>query len=99
MSRPRAPGRATTPAASTPTASTPLLTLKAAATHFDVHPRTIRRWIDAGDLAAVRIGTVVRIRSADLDAFIAAHLQQVRSVASSVAPLRPNKSFKSKARE
>ncbi|MFN8721387.1 MAG: helix-turn-helix domain-containing protein [Rhodospirillales bacterium] len=96
MNRPRAPRRATTPATSTPTASTPLLTLKAAAAHFDVHPRTVRRWIEAGDLAAVRIGSVVRIRSADLDAFISAHLQQARPVTSSATPRRPNKSVKSK---
>ncbi len=96
MSRPRDPGRATPPAASAPTASAPLLTLQAAAAHLDVHPRTIRRWVDGGELAAVRIGSVVRIRPADLDAFISAHLQQARSVTSSVAPRRPNKSFKSK---
>lgn len=96
MSRPRAPGRATTPANSTATASAPLMTPQAAAAHLDVHPRTIRRWIEAGDLAAVRIGSVVRIRPADLDAFISAHLQQARPVTSSATPRRPNKSVKSK---
>jgi excisionase family DNA binding protein len=99
VSRPRALGRATSPATSTPTASTPLLTLKAVAAHLEVHQRTIRRWIEAGDLAAVRIGSVVRIRPADLDAFISAHLQQVRPVTSSVTPRRLNKSVKSKVRE
>ncbi len=99
MSRPRAPGRATPPSNSTPTASAPLLTPQAVAAHLDVHQRTIRRWIEAGDLAAVRIGTVVRIRPADLNAFISAHLQQARPVASSVTPRRPNKSGKLKVRE
>ena len=70
--------------------------LQAVAALLGVHLRTIRRWIDAGDLAAVLIGTVVRIRSADLDAFILVHLQPAPRPTSSGARGKPNKSCKSK---
>ena len=38
-----------------------------------VVPRTVRRWIDDGLLIAHRIGRVVRVAGADLQAFLAAH--------------------------
>jgi len=34
-----------------------------------VNPKTVHRWMSRGDLSAVRYGTQVRIREADLVAF------------------------------
>lgn len=47
-----------------------LFTIKQAAKHLDTSTRTIRRWIDAGDLIAHRIGRGYRISESDLLAFI-----------------------------
>ena len=58
-----------------PSAPPPLLTIDAVAERFDVDPRTVRRWIEQGDLTVVRVGSVVRITSDDLDRFIAKHRQ------------------------
>jgi len=60
------------------TAPPPLLTIDAVAERFGVDPRTVRRWIEQGDLTVVRIGSVVRITSDDLDRFIAKHRQTAR---------------------
>jgi excisionase family DNA binding protein len=38
-----------------------------------VATRTVRRWIEAGDLVAHRVGSVVRIAEGDLRAFLALH--------------------------
>jgi excisionase family DNA binding protein len=38
-----------------------------------VSSRTVRRWLQAGDLVAYRIGGVVRIAERDLNAFLALH--------------------------
>lgn len=48
-------------------------TIRAVAEMLDVSPRTVRRWIDDGDLVAHRRGGVVRIAEDDLRAFLAAH--------------------------
>jgi excisionase family DNA binding protein len=40
---------------------------------LDVSPRTVRRWIENGDLVVHRVGGVVRIAEADLRAFLALH--------------------------
>jgi excisionase family DNA binding protein len=40
---------------------------------LEVSDRTIRRWIDRGDLVAHRPGGVVRIAEEDLRAFLALH--------------------------
>jgi excisionase family DNA binding protein len=53
----------------------PLLTIDVVAERFDVNPRTVRRWIEQGDLSVVRVGSVVRITSDDLDRFIDKHRQ------------------------
>jgi excisionase family DNA binding protein len=46
-----------------------LLGITAAASYCDVDPRTIRRWIAAGSLRAVRVGPrLIKISIADLDA-------------------------------
>lgn len=43
------------------------------AQHLDVSPRTVWRWVDAGDLVAHRFGRSVRIADDDLRAFLAQH--------------------------
>lgn len=48
-----------------------LLTIETAADMLAVHPRTIRRYIAAGDLPAYRIGTRhIRVRTSDVDALL-----------------------------
>jgi len=44
----------------------------AAAAYLGVTPRTLYRFIDAGDLVAYRFGRVIRLQLTDLDAFIEA---------------------------
>ena len=51
-------------------------TIRAVAEMLDVSPRTVRRWIDDGDLVAYRRGGVVRIEDKDFRAFLAAHRDQ-----------------------
>ena len=43
----------------------------AAARHLGVSPRTLYRLIDTGRIPAYEIGRVYRVRTADLDAFLA----------------------------
>jgi excisionase family DNA binding protein len=38
-----------------------------------VSGRTVRRWIEAGDLVVYRVGGIVRIAERDLRAFLALH--------------------------
>ncbi|MCK5273632.1 MAG: helix-turn-helix domain-containing protein [Alphaproteobacteria bacterium] len=47
-----------------------LLTIKDVADILQVSDKTVRRWIDAGDLVAHRIGRQWRVSQGDLDAFI-----------------------------
>lgn len=49
-----------------------LLTYDAAASVLAVSERTVKRLVASGDLNAVRIGGGARIRTADLDAYVAA---------------------------
>ena len=49
-----------------------LLTKPEAANHLRISIRTLDRWIDAGTLPVVRLGSrSVRIRQSDIDALIA----------------------------
>lgn len=49
------------------------LTVAEIAERFKVNQQTVRNWIDAGELSAVRVGARrVRVRQSDLDAFLAA---------------------------
>jgi len=43
------------------------------AERLDVSTRTVRRWIERGDLIAHRFGAVIRIAESDLRAFLARH--------------------------
>ena len=52
------------------TALPALLIIKQAAIHLQVSSKTIRRWIDAGDLIAHRLGRQRRISETDLQTFI-----------------------------
>jgi excisionase family DNA binding protein len=47
-----------------------LLTIKDAADILRVSDKSVRRWIDAGDLVAHRIGRQWRVSQGDLEAFI-----------------------------
>jgi excisionase family DNA binding protein len=48
-------------------------TIAEVAERLCVSTRTVRRWIEAGDLIAHRPGRVVRIAESDLRAFLALH--------------------------
>ena len=52
------------------TALPALLTIKQAAEHLQVSSKTVRRWLDTGDLIAHRLGRQWRISAADLQTFI-----------------------------
>jgi excisionase family DNA binding protein len=47
-----------------------LLTVPQVAKEFQVTAQTIRNWIDAGVLPAVRLGRAFRVRSEDVDALL-----------------------------
>jgi excisionase family DNA binding protein len=47
-----------------------LLTVPQVAEEFQVTAQTIRNWIDAGVLPAVRVGRAFRVRSEDVDALL-----------------------------
>jgi excisionase family DNA binding protein len=48
-------------------------TIAEVAERLHVAPRTVRRWIQAGDLVVHRVGGVVRISEDDLRTFLALH--------------------------
>jgi len=48
------------------------LSTKEAARRLGVTPRTLYRFVDAGDLVAYRMGRVIRLQQSDVDAFIEA---------------------------
>ena len=58
-----------------PTPPEPLLNIKEVAALCRVSEKTVRRWIDAKDLAAAKLGAQWRIRPRDLDLFIREHLE------------------------
>ena len=47
-----------------------LLTIDQTAKHLQVSTKTVRRWIEAGELVAHRFGRQWRISESDLQAFI-----------------------------
>ncbi|MFP5320704.1 MAG: helix-turn-helix domain-containing protein [Acidimicrobiia bacterium] len=51
-------------------ASVEWLSTADAAKALGITPRTLYRFIDAGDLPAYRFGRVIRVKQADVDAFI-----------------------------
>ena len=48
------------------------LNTKEAARRLGITPRTLYRFVDSGDLAAYRFGRVLRLKKADIDAYIEA---------------------------
>ena len=61
------------PSLLTPRRSGQLWTVEQVAERCSVSPRTTRRWIQAGELRAHRLGHLVRVSEEDLAAFLAAH--------------------------
>ncbi len=55
---------------------TRLLTVPEVAQELAIHPKTVRRLVARGELAAVKIGAAVRVRPADVDAFVDEHRVQ-----------------------
>ncbi len=47
-----------------------LLTVNGVASYFDVHPRSVRRWIAAGRIPVIRLGRTIRVAKDDLRAYI-----------------------------
>jgi excisionase family DNA binding protein len=58
-----------------PELSQPLLTIKQVALHCGVSEKTVRRWIDARELPAAKLGNQWRIRPRDVDLFIKDRLE------------------------
>ncbi len=55
------------------TSATMMLKPDEIAERMGVSKRTVLRWIERGDLAAYRVGSVTRIRTEDFDAFLRQH--------------------------
>ena len=47
-----------------------MLSIRAVADHLDVSTKTIRRWIDRGELLAFKVGSQWRIHPEDLERFL-----------------------------
>ncbi len=60
----------------TPAALERLLTIPEAAELLHVSIKTIRRWIESGDLAAAKLGMQWRIRPQDVARFVRDRLQR-----------------------
>jgi excisionase family DNA binding protein len=57
-----------------PTGSTPLLNIPESAAALQMSERWVWGQVSAGKLPVVRLGRRVRVRTEDLEAFIAAHI-------------------------
>ncbi len=58
-----------------------LLTVDELAAMVDMHPRTIRRYLRAGQLKAVKVGGEWRIRKEDAEVFVGAAVAQIKKTA------------------
>lgn len=65
-----------------------LLTLQETADFCRVSSRTITRWIDAGDLPAIKLGALWRINRIDLDQFLLARWTGASRLSSGVNQCR-----------
>jgi excisionase family DNA binding protein len=55
----------------TPSAETEWLSTQEASRRLGITTRTLYRFVDQGDLAAYRMGRVIRLKASDVEAFIA----------------------------
>ena len=67
--------------------TTPLLRVSDVATRCQVTGLTVRRWIDAGELPAYKVGREWRIDPASVDAFLAARRTAADVVDTTPAPV------------
>ena len=67
-----------------------LLTVAEVAEWLKLNQQTIRNWIDAGSLPAVRVGRRVRIKRSDLDRIVAAGYQGAAAEPSGAEPAGPS---------
>jgi excisionase family DNA binding protein len=75
--------------ASVPTADKPaLLTTTEAAALLHVHPRTVQRLVDRGQLCAVHLGSAVRFDPRDVDGLIEG-VKRGRPARAATNPIRP----------
>ena len=63
-----------------------LLTVAEVAQLFKLNQQTVRNWIDRGELPSVRVGRRVRIRWADVEAF----MEPAGPATPGVRPARPS---------
>lgn len=61
-----------------PSGEDPWLTVPQVAADLNIHPATVRVWIKAGRLAAVRAGRTWRVRRSDLDRALLAEASPAR---------------------
>ena len=54
----------------TPSAETEWLSTQEASRRLGITTRTLYRFVDQGDLAAYRMGRVIRLKASDVEAFI-----------------------------
>ena len=64
------------PGSDPPSPAAGLLTTAEAAKLLHVHPRTVQRLVERGELAAIHLGGAVRFDPGDLDGLIAGNKQQ-----------------------
>lgn len=55
------------------------VSLDQAATRYGVSTRTVRRWIDRGDIPGYKLGGLLKLKDSDLEVFEAAHVAPVRA--------------------
>ncbi len=67
----------------TTTEPTEYLTTAEVASELRVNPETVRRWVRAGELPALPVGSGYRITRSDFDAFVA----RLRTTSPLVAPV------------
>jgi excisionase family DNA binding protein len=88
---PVAPSRPQSQPAGAGTGTTALLTTREAADLLHVHPRTVQRLVERGELAAVHVGTAVRFDRTDLDDLTARLKSRAVGAATARAEVTPDR--------